>query len=229
MAKSRVPGLLESIIELSPGRPLAALMRHAEREPITDLDSALFARLTPRGRAQARAFGSGLPRNLSLRLFHSPVERCEHTAREIEAGLGEAGGRAVEVTASDILGGPYVLDAGALLKLLALKDPKMFFDEWRSGGIDASVISPLKVAAVQTLRFMLAGLEGRKSGALDLHVSHDINILIMLSLVEDLIDPRALWPGFMEGIVLQGRGKQLAIVFRGREYRLDRGVISKSG
>jgi len=212
-------------MELSPGRPLAALVRHAEREPITDLSSALWARLTPRGRAQARGFGSGLPKKLSLRLFHSPVERCEHTAREIEAGLGDVGGRAIEVTASDILGGPYVLDAEALLKLLALKDPQLFFDEWRSGGINASIIRPLKDAAVQTLRFMLAGLDERKGRCLDLHVSHDINILIMLSLVEDLINPRELWPGFMEGIVLYAREQTLVIVFRGREYRIDRDAI----
>jgi broad specificity phosphatase PhoE len=225
MADMKVPGLLDTIVELSPGRPLAVLMRHAEREPITDLNSALWARLTPRGRARARAFGSGLPPGRSPRIFHSPVERCEHTAREIEAGLGEAGGRALEVTASDILGGPYVLDAEALLKVLALKDPKVFFDEWRRGGIDSTIISPLKDAAVQTLRFMLERLAGQEGRGLDVHVSHDINILILLSLVVDLIDPRAFWPGYMEGIALLDRGRQLEIAFRGKAYRLDRGAV----
>jgi len=226
MAKGKTPTLLESILELSPGRPLAVLMRHADREPITDLGSALWARLTERGRAQARDFGSVLPQGLSLRIFHSPVERCEHTAREIEKGYSDAGGSAVAVTVNEILGGPYVLDAGALLKLLALKDPKVFFDEWRSGRIDTSVISPLKDAAVQTLRFMLQGLDERKGRALDLHVSHDINVLIMLSLVEDLVNPRALWPGYMEGLALHAAGTKLTIIFRGKAYALARDAIA---
>ena len=214
--KSPPDGMIEQILRESRGRPVAALLRHAAREEITDARSALEALLTPAGRAAAEAFGSGLPVDRPVRIFHSPVERCRQTAVHMAEGFRQAGGRTGGVRESEILGGPYVIDPEALLDLLVRMDPRTFMQAWSGGGIDKTVLWPLRDTAVQTLQFILSTLEGPAKNALDIHVTHDVNIMIVLTLAWDLASDWRDWPGYLEGLLISTEGEEVTIRFRGR-------------
>jgi broad specificity phosphatase PhoE len=230
MRPSSIPGdnpqeLLELIFRTSRECPAAVLLRHSAREEIKDARSAIEALLTPEGKAAARAFGSGLPADRSVRIFHSPVERCRETALQIAGGLRERGGRAGIVQESDILGGPYVLDPEALLEMLVCTNPFTFMEAWSGGRISERILKPLEESAVRTLQFVLSSLEEAGKEALDLHVTHDINIMMALGLAKDISVDWSGWPGYLEGPVLLGDGGRVTILFRGRSAAIERNAL----
>ena len=71
------------------------MLRHSQRyEPkLTDVNQIM--ELTSQGRSIARLFGTKLPKNRKIRLFHSPVNRCKETAEQIHAGFREIGGEGI--------------------------------------------------------------------------------------------------------------------------------------
>ena len=102
---------ISALPQLLVSGPVVLLIRHAERGPITDPTMGHDVPLTDRGREAAEATGravgaaaQGLGRVV---VAHSPVPRCEETARRIARGAETSGANTSALGARGHLGGPY--------------------------------------------------------------------------------------------------------------------------
>lgn len=183
------------------------LMRHSARRPITTvrLHGAWNTPLTPRGRALAEAFGRRLPPGSRVRVWWSPVPRCADTAACLVAGARAAGLHARLAGPQWKLAASYVHDPADLVRRFAAMGPRGFVEAWKTGRLPAEVIEPLPAAAAALLRHLLRGPRAAPAGTIDLHVTHDLNVVTLLSLVRDVTRPSFRWPGYLEGVVLAPR------------------------
>ena len=84
--------VIKMIGTFAPEGRSAVMLRHAARFPIVDMTRPELAELTPEGSATAEAMGEQLRGHDGVRLFHSPVKRCQQTAECLARGarLGAA-------------------------------------------------------------------------------------------------------------------------------------------
>lgn len=179
-----------------------ALVRHSRRESLREASvaAALEAQLTAEGRDLCGVFGEQLPRGRPVRLFHSPVSRCEDTAQLIGEAVRAAGGEAQMVGPLPQLGAPYLLKPTRAIDQFAEVGMAGFVRAWVAGEVPPEIVTPHRQAALELLATVLA----QRSEALDLHVTHDLTVVVLLGLVLPVGEPGFPWPGFLDGCVLTG-------------------------
>ncbi len=162
----------------------AAVLRHAARHPIVDPRAPLAAELTEAGHRDAEAFGASLQGFDRVRLFHSPVKRCQQTAEGVAAGAVRAGLQVELVGARPELGVAYILDQVETGRLSGLHG-EHFVRLWFTGQVADNLILPPAGIARHKLSFLREKLaEPVASGRrLDLHNSHDWNVIILRQLL----------------------------------------------
>jgi hypothetical protein len=197
------------------------LLRHSVRLPITTirLQGAWKTPLTPRGRALAEAFGRALPPDSRVRVWWSPVPRCADTAACLVAGAIAAGVHARLAGDRWKLAASYVHDPAGLVERFAALGPRGFVRAWHGGRLPAELIDPLPGAGAALLRHLLRGSRTAPPGTLDLHVTHDLNVVALLALVRDVNARAFRWPGYLEGVVLAPRGAGVGWWWNGRRMR----------
>jgi broad specificity phosphatase PhoE len=197
------------------------LLRHSVRRPITttELHSAWKTPLTTRGRALAEALGGALPAESRVRVWWSPVPRCVDTAACLVAGAIRAGVRARLVGPQWKLAASYVHDPAELVQRFAALGPLGFVRAWHAERLPPETIDPLPGAAAALLRHLLRGARPARPGTLDLHVTHDLNVVALLALVRDVTARTFRWPGYLEGVVLAPRGAEVGWWWNGRRLR----------
>ena len=146
-------GPVAALCALPACRPAAALLRHAEREPIRDYMMAAHAPLTDAGRQHARVVGRHLPPGRALRLVYSTVERCADTAACIADGYRSLGEEATLVGSVPALFGPYVRDVEAVSQLTREWGVR-FMRAWLDGLLPESAMQPAQLAAEDFRRAM---------------------------------------------------------------------------
>jgi broad specificity phosphatase PhoE len=177
--------------------PAALFVRHSARGAFTDIAHALDVPLSDEGRREAVRFGRSLPLSRRVRLGHSPVERCEETARLIAEGVTLAGGTA-EVEGMDFdLGGPYLVDPRAMVRLAGEGD---FPRAWLDGRIPEDVVQPAPVAAQGQAAVSIRAIGRGEPGDLWILVSHDWNILVVREVLFGLRHEDVGWVDFLDGI-----------------------------
>jgi broad specificity phosphatase PhoE len=192
--------------ELGVGGAILAL-RHSIRDPIrsADLAEAMAAPLTEAGRELAATLAEELPVRLPIRLRHSPVPRCEETAQILAARLAARGAEARLLGPLVSLGAVYVRDPDRVVERFAALGQRGFVRDWSSGGFPASVVEPPRVAGERLLHELLA-LHRAEPPGLDLHVTHDLTLVALLSLVEAVGERDFPWPDYLDGILLLREG-----------------------
>lgn len=187
------------------GKPLAATLRHAERHPITDPAWPDLPELTTTGRADAEAFGAALEGFELVRLFHSPVVRCRQTAEGIAAGVQRAGGRVEMLGVHESLGIGYTRDRLEFGRLFEIHGDNRFMRLWCDGVLPEKVLAPASSCSTQIREFIHRRLGDHALNArvLDLHVSHDINIMAVREACLGLRHEEAGWLEFLDGVVFQ--------------------------
>ena len=180
------------------------LMRHSAREfepGRHDLENPL----TDEGRALARRMGSRLDKDLIVRGYASPAERCVETGALIMESHADGGGQVARNRAVEALGVFYVLDQMKMYKAMMAADGQLgFLESWYRGELGADVVMPADLAAR-----LAAGVASEKlrqplnrGRQLDLCVSHDMT----LYLVRDrLLGERSAELGevrFLDGLVI---------------------------
>lgn len=197
------------------GRPVAAMLRHAARHAIADPTKPHLAELTPEGRAHAEEFGAELRGFARVRLFHSPVVRCRDTAECIACGAGRAGLEVEIVGPRPELGIDYIRDLKEAARLTGLHHDH-FVRLWFDGAVPPSVVDPIPHLAELKLGFVrsrLLELEGQ-GGVLDLHVSHDWNILALREHCCGVRHEEAGWLDFLDGIAFRVLTRGMRAVYR---------------
>ncbi len=194
---------------------VAAAMRHAERYRILDPRDPTLAELNPAGMAAAEAFGRQITGFDHLRIFHSPVKRCQQTAECIARGAAAAGLPVEIVGPQVILGVAYITDQIETGKLSEIHGQD-FVRRWFLGEVPLAFIRPAAEIANEKLAYFRARLgdppaRGRR---LDLHVTHDWNVIILRELMLELHHEKEGWPEFLDGVTLTAHGDELRIGFR---------------
>lgn len=196
----------------------AALLRHAARHPIVDPREPLAAELTPAGRQDAEAFGALITGFDRLRLFHSPVKRCQQTAECVAAGAARAG-LAVELAgAQPELGVPYILNQIETGRMSG-QHGEHFVRLWFTNQVSEQLILRAPDIARRKLAYLAAKLQEPVTGGrrLDLHISHDWNVLILRELLLGVRHEDAGWAPFLDGVVFTAETENLRAFYRERD------------
>jgi len=108
------------------------ILRHSQRYEPNLTDENQYMELTPQGRSIARFFGTQLPKKRTIRLFHSPVNRCKETAEEIHTGFEEIGGESIFKGECTAVWGIGVNKQFFMSELQKYRNRDIFF-RWASG------------------------------------------------------------------------------------------------
>ena len=198
-----------------PAQADAALMlRHAEREDIPPGTFGVNVPLTPRGVASAERLGAMLSdQRQQLEVTASPVPRCVSTAQALLRG----GGWPEEVALDWRLGapGPFVVDeavSGALfLEIGLLETVKRQLTQ---------VEPPAGMRATAEGIELLLGLAASDLGRrrhLNIYVTHDAILAVLVAYLYGLTVDEVGWPGYLDGLLLWRCGQRLRFSWRGLE------------
>lgn len=214
--KSDVTDFADRIYKYSRENIITVLIRHSIREEIVDRDSLSNAQLTAEGKKLAYEFGRLLPKDRVIRIFHSPINRCRETAKLIYQGVHNDGGSGLMIGELDFLGGRYILKRHLILDLFTDLGVPEFVEKWFRGGFDRTIIHPPKRARNEMLNSILQ-CNQNNSNEIDLHVSHDLNIILFKSMLSDVLSEDFKWPDFMEGVIFKKMGKELILCVKDKE------------
>lgn len=196
----------------------AVVLRHAARHPIVDPREPLAAELTAAGRRDAEAFGSRLTGFACVRLFHSPVKRCQQTAECVAAGAARAGLAVELVGAQPELGVAYILDQIETGRMSGVHG-EHFVRLWFTNQVSERLILRAPDIARRKLTYLRARLAEPADGGrrIDLHISHDWNVLILRELLLGVRHEDAGWAPFLDGVVFTAEAEVLRAFYRERD------------
>ncbi|MEN9401408.1 MAG: hypothetical protein RL091_111 [Verrucomicrobiota bacterium] len=207
--------LLETIAGQAASPAVAAVMRHAARHPIANPAEPALAEITADGAKAATAFGARLSGFDRVRLYHSPVKRCGQTAECIAQGAVRAGLAVELVGAREEIGIDYILDLAEAGRLTGLHGDR-FVRLWVEEKIPTTVIRPARELVMRQTDFVAERLRDPNAGGrrLDLHVSHDWNIIVLRELLLQVRHEAAGWLTFLDGVVYTTEGSDLRATYR---------------
>ncbi len=178
------------------------LMRHSAREFAPDRHD-LMNPLTEEGRRLARQLGGRLPKNLTLRGYASPPERCMETASLVLEGHTAEGGQATRHRPLEALGVFYALDQMKMWKGMQQAGGLVpYLQSWVSGQVPDDTMMPADIAAGLILRVLTDKLDAPVARRqLDVCVSHDMTLYLLRDrlLQEAVHGPEV---AFLDGLVL---------------------------
>lgn len=190
-------------------RPVALLLRHAERPELPVGLPGDDVPLTPRGRREAQALGEALGARLSG-LSTSPVRRCVETAEAIRDGAG-----LVAVARPDpMLGAP-----GAFVE-----DADLAWSTWLAWGHQAVIEALVGTrptppgfadpapAARRLACHVVAELAGAPPG-IRVFVTHDVVLGPLAAHLLGRARNRGTWPRFLQGAWLWSEGDRIALAY----------------
>jgi len=188
----------------------AALIRHSARE-FEPGRHDLLNPLTDEGRAFAREFGRALPKQLLVRGYASPAERCVETVQLILGSHAEHGGRVTRHRPVEALGVFYVLDQMKMYRAMtAAEGQQRFLANWFDGQIGHDVMMPADLAAKLVGRVVAGKLEAPlERPQLDLCVSHDMSLYLVQDRLLGLGVAEATAVDFLDGVVFYAREGRL--------------------
>ncbi len=215
--------------ELSRERDVILLLRHAHREPITEatLSAAFGAQITETGRQEAREFGGHLDPGRPVRLFHSPVQRCEETARAVAEGAGASGRRAWVEGERRFLGASFIQDGERIVEIFAEMGLRGFVRAWYERTLAREIIEEAELAGRSLLLRLIGEHIPGEGSPLDIHVSHDITVLALLGLFCDVTPREFPWPGFLDGVILGLDGRRVTWWYHHREGEIPLATIKE--
>ncbi len=192
----------------------AILLRHAAREQFSPGSFGNETNLTPAGVQAAEALGRKLRSRRPGRLMSSPLQRCIST---VEA-LARSAGWDIPVELDDRLGapGPFVVDAdiaGPLFQqypLVEIVQRQLMIPTPLPGMRSTSI----GVALVIDLMLERLNVPGR----LDVLVTHDIILAVVVGYLLETIFDETMMPDFLEGLIIWKKSTGLGAIWRHQAY-----------
>ena len=204
----------EQLSNLPDKADAALVLRHAEREDIPLGTFVVDVPLTDAGVASAERLGATLSGIRPLVYASaSPVPRCVSTAKAMLRG----GGRPEEVALDWRLGGPgpFVVDeevSGALfLKtgILEIVRHQLTLAEPPAG------MRPTFEGINLLLELTTSNLRSR--GRLNIYVTHDAILAVVVASLYRLLVDEIGWPDYLDGLLLWRSGDRVNFIWRGLE------------
>lgn len=177
------------------------ILRHSQRyEPkLTDVNQNM--ELTPQGRSMARLFGKKLPKNRTIRLFHSPVNRCKETAEEIHAGFEEIGGNSIFKGECPVVWKIGINNKFFMSELKKHPDLDIFF-RWVSGFYTEEKFPSLILYCQRAANVIWNQLNLTPENGLDIYITHDYH-LNALRYGWLGLPPDERWVGYLGGFIFR--------------------------
>ena len=170
--------IIEGLKKFPDNSKIILLLRHSQRNEPEEFDVNADLNLTPEGRKIANVFGKNLPKDKSIRLFHSKADRCIDTAEEIFKGFKEIGGEAV------LKGNLLPLYRIGISMEVFMEENKKYdileiFNRWSAGLYSPEFWSPLIAYSQEATELMWVDIENAPERSLDIHVTHDLHLLAL--------------------------------------------------
>lgn len=177
----------------------ALILRHAEREEISSGTFGYDVPLTARGVAAAEGLGAALagmrPR---VGAVASPVPRCVSTARAILRGAGLPESVALDRRLGDP--GPFVVDEKASGELFLRVDVSEIAERQLAGAAPPAGMRATSEGVGLLLGLAAGGLRSR--GRLDVYVTHDGILAVLVAYLYRLPVDEIGWPGYLDGLLM---------------------------
>lgn len=214
------PSVSEWMLEVldRPG-PIAVMIRHAERHPVRSIHHSLEVGLTKKGNDDAVKLGRMIEGRREIRLFHSPAVRCRETAEGIAEGLRSTGHRVRSIVETGMLCAPYLKDQRVLDDAERLGHE--FMRWWFDGRFNGDWLCPTPEAADMVLGPVIENLRSSPPESLDIHVTHDWEIVLLREELLDLRYEDAGWVGYLDGLVLTGDGDDFVAEYEQGQQHLS--------
>jgi broad specificity phosphatase PhoE len=201
---------------------IGVIMRHSVRERITSVENVLSIRITEQGKKAAYRFGERLPSGSAIRLFSSPVGRCQETAACIAEGYREQGGETKALQVFEYLGPFYITDHDIMFRITAEMGIPQFLRQWFKGLVAPKVMAPALQAAETLLDTMLQPFREDPKELRALYISHDWNIFLLKEHYLGLPHEEFGEVHFLEGMVLyESEGAYYLAHHHGEPKRID--------
>lgn len=186
------------------------ILRHSQRDEPKDLESLLKLRLTPEGHAIARKFGEELPKNRTIRLFHSIVWRCQETAENILSGFEKNDGKGKIKGAFTPL---FDLETSRNFFPNQLKkfSGSHFFFRWVAGLYPPNIIIPLQKFSQKAAELIWGELKRAPVRNIDIHVTHDF-LVLALRFGWFGIPPDKSWVSYLGGFALSFKNDKILLL-----------------
>jgi hypothetical protein len=195
------------------GGPVAAMLRHAARHPIADPREPHLAELTTEGCAAAEEFGTWLGEFGRVRLFHSPVKRCRQTIDCIAVGARRVGVTVEIVGEYGELGIDYIRNVPEAGRLSVVHG-EGFVRHWFAGTLPPGVVDPVDVISERKVAYIRRHLATAQPGTLDLHCSHDWNIMVLREHLCAVRHEDAGWLTFLDGVTFAPSTRGVRAIYR---------------
>ena len=182
-----VPGYGESTVKMvnnlySRGvNRVSLLMRHSAREYNPDIHDLLNP-LTDEGRTLCKDFGSALRKDIFVRGYASPPDRCVETCQIVVENHNSEFGQPRSVRSLEGLGVFYAIDQVKMWKgMKAAGGLSEYLAEWIAGEVPEDAMLSPYYAATTILRLLKGKLDAasRYSKQLNICVSHDMSVLFV--------------------------------------------------
>ena len=207
-----VASIVERLTAIPDKADAALMIRHAERGDIPPGALGVDVPLTAVGVESADSLGAILAGiRPQVEVFSSPVPRCVQTAEAILRGVGRPEGVALDWRLGDPgpfvvdaeIGGRLFLEAGILeiaRRQLTNVDPPAGMRR-TSEGVD--------------LMLDLATRDLRCQGRLNIYVTHDAILAVLVAYIYGLSIDEICWPEYLDGFLLWRSSGQLRFAWRG--------------
>ncbi len=209
-------------VEQLPGhRPLAIILRHAERPPVVNLLRHRDALLTVRGKRDSFLLGQKLTGVCPVRVYHSLVVRCQQTARAISGGLQDQSGSCESVEPLAELadyGSIATGDWREIVEIVKRYSP-FFLRKWFDGKVPSDRFMPLRKAAYFTLSILVRQLTEMRTSTIN--ITHDWNIMPMREYFFSLRHEEIGKLDFLDGIAAYITEDKVCVVYHEHNKEID--------
>ena len=202
-----------SFNDLPRQRPVAVILRHAERHAVTSMETSRTVLLSDQGHADAYELGQTLAALSPVKIYHSPVRRCEQTAEGIARGINDRNGRCElpgPISELSEHGHLITADWDRLGAIVREHTPGLLPREW---------FMPLKEAAYFQLRILRNQLE--ENSASTINVSHDWNIMAMREYFFGFRHEDIGGLGYLDGLTAYLEAGKLYLCYREHRHPMD--------
>jgi len=228
MGSSEVNNNILDWVQENRPRKVSLLIRHAHRYPIPKgVIEHQNAPLTNKGRKLAFEFGANLPLLYSIRLFHSPVPRCKETAEYVMKGFQSNGGLAKLMGEKDFLL-INLVDQREMVRILDEIGHQQFGYRWLKGKFDERIIDNPERVASTIIKGVISLMENEGKQNMDVHITHDLNILSVREFISPVPDDTFDWPEYLNGIIFTQNEEKVTLIQRQFSKTIENSWLNES-
>lgn len=208
-------------IKKNNSKNIAILIRHSIRYPAVNCD-ATKSHLTPEGKKLAFWYGTKLPKDRKIKIFHSPVKRCKQTAKYIKDGF-ESLGKNIESFEEKQFLDIAVINLDKFHEITRKLGPEKSIRKWLNKKIDMEILNDSKKVLKETLDGILNCIKkNAEEKYLYIYVDHDGQIFPIKEFILNLKHEETGWPDCLDGIIIiPQENNKLKIKWRKFEKIID--------